>query len=244
MGEVRDSVLRPTLLQYAGSVAPLAVVIAAALGRGFAVPARRWAAIWCALFIAQDAIAVSLGWRGFNNHWVSYVFQPALGASGLWALAHWQPDSTGRSALRFAIPLVVVVNIGLMLVVDDRSTFSLVASPFHHITLLLAAMWTFLRRSLASEEPLLKQDWFWVTAGIMLFAATGTAIGPLAWYFVGPRVDLLHAMLNVRAAANVAAFAAITWGMLCQSRQGFSGGSSFPLPSRSSSSSAGSASRW
>lgn len=187
---------------------------------------------------------MALATRGINNMWVGYAFQPLIGAAALWALAHWQPTHTSRSALRYAVPLFVAVNVVLILAIEDRRTFSLVAGPFHYMVLLLAALWTFLRLNLASEEEVWRQDWFWITGGLMLFAAASTAIGPLAWYFLEPRVELLHAMFNVRAAAHVAALAAITWGILWQKRQTFSGGSSSPLSSPSSSSSAGSASRW
>ena len=235
--------MRPTLLQHAGAWIPLLPLLLAVLSFRRLSPARIWIAAWCALLVAQDAIGFTMGMRGINNLWVGYVFQPVLGGVGLWALSHWQPDDMTRAGLRYAVPLVVVVNIILILAIEDRRTFSLVASPFHYITLLLASLWTFVRLSLASDESLAKQDWFWITGGLMLFAATSTAIGPLAWYLLRPRVDLLHAMLNVRAASNILAFAAITWGMLCP-RQRYSGGFSSRPFSPSSSSSPVSGSRW
>lgn len=236
--------VRPTLLQYAAIWIPALPVLAVALRFGRTTSAQRWVAVWCLVLVIRNAISMVLGLRGINNHWVFYSFMPLLGAVALWALSYWQPDATGRAALRYAIPLVVLVNVVLIFAFEDQQTFSLLASPFHFLVLLFAALWTFVRRSLVSDEMLLRQDWFWITGGIMLSAASATALGPLAWYFLRPRVDLLHVMLNFGAAADMVAFAAITWGMFCQSRPSFSGGSFSPPSSQSSSSSAGSASPW
>ena len=216
--------MRPTLLQHAGAWIALLPLLVAILTFRRLGPARAWIAVWCALLVAQDAIGLVLGLRGINNLWVGYIFQPILGGVGLWALSYWQPDDTSRTGLRYAVPLVVVVNVILILAIEDRRTFSLVASPFHYITLLLASLWTFVRLSITTEDPLAREEWFWITGGLMLYAATSTAIGPLAWYLLRPRVDLLHAMLNVRAASNILAFAAITLGMLCPRQQKYSGG--------------------
>lgn len=205
---------------------------------------RWWVVAWSVVLVLEGTIAWVLGMRNINNHVVGYVFAPVSGGLALWAISHWQPDRTTRSALRFAVPLFVIVSAVLIYAFDDRSTFSLVSTPFHYLVLLFAALWTFVRLGILSDEPIARQDWFWIMAGMILIAAVSTALGPLAWYLLRPRVDLLHAMLNVRAGAYVASFVAISWGMLCQTRQTFSGGSLSPLSSPSSSSSAASASRW
>lgn len=229
--------MRPTLFQqlavWVVAVPPLVALLNYRhLSRG-----ARWIAVWCALLTIATALSLFLASRNINNHWIRYVFEPASVAIVLWALSHWQPDSTSRMALRFAVPLVLLVSAVLVLTLENRRTFSLVASPFQNMVLLFAALWTFIALSLHSALPLLRQDWFWISAGLMLFAASSIAIGPLAWYFLRPRLDLLHAMLNVQAGASTVAFAAITWGMLCQRQPEFSGGSFSPHSWRSSSSS-------
>jgi hypothetical protein len=219
---------------------PALPVVVAVLSRSRMTPARWWVAGWCLVLVALNAIAYTMAVRGINNHWLGYFFQPLHVAVALWALSHWHVEATARAALRFAIPLVFTVGILLSVAIEDRQTFSLISGPFHNIVLLLAALWIFVRRSVASDAPVLQQDWFWIAGGMMLIAASSTAVGPLAWYFLRPRVDLLHAMLNVRATADVAAFLAITWGMMCPKRQSFSGGYSSPRFSPSSSSLEGS----
>lgn len=195
-------------------------------------------AAWCVLLVAQDAISLIVGSHGVNNLWMAYLFWPLISGVLLWALAEWHPDNAAKLALRAAIPLVVVVSAVLTLTIDDARTFSLVVAPFHSIVMLLAAIWTFVILSLRSDSSIPKADWFWIVGGLMLYAATATAIEPLAWYLIQERVDLLHSAFNVRAAVVLLSFAAITWGMLLRRTPRYSGGSSSPPSSRSSSSSA------
>lgn len=207
-------------------------------------PGRWWVVAWAFALTLESTLGYFLATNNINNHWVGYVFEPIAGGLALWAMSHWQPDRTARAALRFAVPLFVIVSVALIFAFEDRRTFSIVSSPFHYLVQLFAALWTFIRLSVMSDEPIVRQDWFWIMGAMILIAAVSTAVGPLAWYFLRPRVDLLHAMFNVRAGVYVAGFVAITWGMLCQTRRTFSGGSFSQLSSPSSSSSAASASQW
>jgi hypothetical protein len=133
---------------------------------------------------------------------------------------------------------VILVSVALTLTLDDPRSFSLVVTPFHAIVMLLAAVWTFVSLSLEARSFIGREDWFWIIGGLMLYAATATAMQPLAWYLISERVDLLHAAFNVRAAVVLLSFAAITWGMLLRRMPRYSGGSSSPPSSPSSSSSA------
>ena len=179
-----------------------------------------------------------LGARRQNNHWTGYVGLPIVSALVLMALAHWHPSRAPRLALQAAIPLVILVSVGLTITLEDPKRFSLVVAPFHAIVTLLAAVWTFVSLSLAARSSIVKEDWFWIVGGIMLYAATATAMQPLAWYLIRERVDLLHAAFNVRAAVVLLSFIAITWGMLSRGTRTSSGGSSSPPSSPSSFSSA------
>lgn len=236
--------MRPTLLQYVALWIPALPVLAALAVPRRMTPGRWWVVAWALALTVEATIGYILASRNINNHWVGYVFAPVAGGLALWAISYWQPDRNARSALRFAVPLFAIVSVALIYALEDRSTFSIVSGPFHYLVQLFAALWTFVRLSMVSDEPILQQDWFWIMGGMILIAAVSTAVGPLAWYLLRPRVDLLHAMLNVRAGAYLAAFVAITWGMLCQTRRTFSGGSFSPLSSPSSSSSAASPSQW
>lgn len=197
--------------------------------------------VWCAIEASLNVLAVLIGSRGRNNLWLGYVGHPLLSVSLLWALAQWHPGKAASLALKIAIPLVLLVSVVLTVTLDDPSDFSLAVVPFHAIVMLLATVWTFVSLSLRAESSIVLEDWFWIIGGVMLYAATAAAMQPLAWYLIRERVDLLHSAFNVRAAAVILSFAAITWGMLLRGAPRYSGGSSWPPFSQSSSSSAGSA---
>ena len=176
-----------------------------------------------------------LGRKGINNLWIVYVGQPLLSVTLLWALSEWHRHRSAQLALKAAIPLVIVVSVALTFAVDDPRNFSLVAAPFHSIVMLLAAIWTFLALGLKAESAVHRESWFWIIGGVILYAATSTAMQPIAWYLIRERVDLLHAAFNVRAAIVLLSFGAITWGMLPRGTPTYSGGSSSPPSSPSSS---------
>lgn len=232
--------LKPTLLQYAAAVgAPLLPVIAGVVRARFLTDARRAIVLWCAIEASFNIIAIAIGSRGRNNLWLGYVGHPMLTMALLWALAHWHPAKAAKLALKIAIPLVLLVSVVLTLALDDAGDFSLAVVPFHAIVMLLATVWTFVSLSLKAESSIVQEDWFWIIGGVMLYAATAAAMQPLAWYLIRERVDLLHAAFNLRAAVVILSFAAITWGMLLRGAPRYSGGSSWPPSSPSSSSSAG-----
>ncbi len=192
-----------------------------------------WIMVWCFLVLLLNIAALLLGKRGSNNLWLLYVGDPLMTTALLWALAHWHPIHTARVALKAAIPLVLMVSVGLTLAFDDRHSFSLVVAPFHAILMLLAVLWTFIALGMRADHgSLAREDWFWIVGGVMLYVATATAMQPLAWYLIRERVDLLHAAFNLRAAIVLLSFGAITWGML-RGRK-YSGGYSLPPSSPSS----------
>ncbi len=232
----------PWILHAAAASQLLPPLLGVAWGRLVTAP-RRWVTAWCLLQAASDGISLALGSRGHNNLWVSYLFMPLGGAVALWALSCWHRGATGRLALRIAIPLFVLVSAGLTLGVDDPRMYSLITAPFHALVLFFAALWTFMTRSLAERGRLLRQDWFWILGGIMLFTGTATAQQPLAWYLVRVgRGDLLLSAFNLKAIVDILAFAAITRGVLCPLPPKRSGGAFSPPSSPLASSSAPSAS--
>jgi hypothetical protein len=229
---------------HAGLVAQLLPPLAGVIAGRVVTPPRRWIVVWCILLVMNGVISLALGMRKVNNLWVGYLFMPVTGAVALWALSHWHSPGTGRLALRLAIPLFVAVSAVLTLRVEDAHSFSLVAAPFHGLVLLIAAVWTFIRRSLGDTGLVLRRDWFWTLAGLMLYEGSTTAVEPVAWYLLSTgRDDLIYLVINARAASDVVAFIAITWGVLCPQPTS-SGGSSSPPSSPWGSWSLPSASRW
>jgi len=230
---------------HAGALSQLLPPVVGVISGRLTTPPRRWLVVWCLLLVANGAISLALGLHKVNNLWVGYVFMPMTGAVALWALSLWHEPGTAQLALRLAIPLFVAVSAALTLRVEDAHAFSLVAAPFHGLVLLIAAIWTFILRSLGETTTLLRRDWFWAVAGLMLYAGTSAALEPVAWYLVSAaRMDLLFLAINAKAGSDIVAFAVITWGVLCPVPPKSSGGSSSPPSSPWGSSSAPLASRW
>ena len=136
---------------------------------------------WCVVLVIENILARSLGVRGINNQWVFYTFNPLTTAMVLWALSYWHPESRSRSIFRWSALAVVLVSVMLTFTIEDARTFSLVIGPFHGVTLLVAALWTFVALTFRTEGPLLRQDWFWVTGGLFIHAGTTAATHPLGW---------------------------------------------------------------
>jgi hypothetical protein len=204
----------------------------AAVGRGFRVPAHRWIALGCLVSVTGDAVQFGLGARGINNHWVSYLSTPLMGAAFLWGLSWFQPGLVGRLALRLTVPALVVTWYALTLVVEDTATFSRFVYPLQALLLLAAALWTLLRLGLApSQLPLPRTDWFWVVGGLALYATASALIHPLAAALLREREDLVVAAYQVRATSFLVSFLAIAWGMWCPRPVKPSGPSSSPAPS-------------
>lgn len=229
---------------HAAWLAQILPPVVGAIGGRVTTPPRRWIVLWCALVFLNGAISLVLALRQINNLWVGYVFMPVTGAAALWALSCWHDPGTGRLTLRVAVPIFVTVSVVLTLF-EDAHTFSLVAAPFHGLVLLIAGIWTFIRRGLAETLPLAGRDWFWTLAGFMLYAGTTTAQEPVSWYLLAiDRVDLLALVIQAKAGSDILAFAAITWGLLCPVPPSSSGGSSSPPSSPWASSWAPLAWRW
>lgn len=222
---------------HAAAVVQILPPVAALFASGTLSPEKRWVVGWCLLLAVQDALGFALASADITNLWLGSVGAPLAGAVALWMLSQWHEDGTGRLALRVAVPIFVAVSVSLSVWVDDPTTFSLFAAPFHHLVLLLAALWTFVSRGLRAQRSLGSSDWFWILTGFMLYMGTSTAVQAVIWYLLETgRQDLFLGVFNVKAGATLVAFVAIAGGMLCPTPPTHSGGRSSRPFSRSPSS--------
>ncbi|MFI5208521.1 MAG: hypothetical protein ACHQU8_08390 [Gemmatimonadales bacterium] len=190
------------------------------LGAAAARPAqttggRRWVVIWCGLYVAQNAVSIPLALTHHNNHWTTYVFVPLQGAAILWALSLWQLSQLARLTVRASIPGFVLAWLLLVLLVEDTNNFSSIAEPVYSLLSLSAALYTLVTRSADATESLLREDWFWICAGLSLHFGALIFLTPLGAALVRTNPEIILRALNVRAVVNVAAFVLITCGLLC-----------------------------
>jgi hypothetical protein len=206
--------LRVPLLLYLGSAAEALPLVAATVVRSRVRGARLWIAAWSAVLVLCDLLELWLGSRGIHNLWVNYVATAAC-AIVLWALAYWQTGDTARLTLRVAVVPFLAVLAVLTLLVEDTSNFSRAADPMADLLCLAAAAYTLVARSSSSRVSLLRQDWFWISAGLALYFGIWGAMGPLGVLLVRTAPGLLRTAYQVTMVLNIAAFLAITRGMTC-----------------------------
>jgi hypothetical protein len=170
--------------------------------------------IWCGLYVLQNAISVPLALAHHNNHWTSYVFVPLQGAAILWALSLWQTRQMARLTIRAAIPGFLAAWL-LLLFVEDIHNFSAIAEPVYSLLSLSAALYTLVVRSADAIDSLLREDWFWICAGLSLHFGALIFLTPLGAALVRTNPEIIVRAYYVRALLNVLAYVLITYGFLC-----------------------------
>jgi len=180
-------------------------------GRG----GRGWVLAWCAVLTAGNVTQLWLGTRGLNNLWVSYVVNPLGTALVLWAMSCWLTKEMPRLTMRLMIVPFLLVWTVLALAFDRASTFSRAEEPLANLVALGAAAYTLVARSRESGADLLRQDWFWVSAGMALYFGTLSTRSPLSALLVSSDPALMIRAYEVAAVICIAALLAITRGVTC-----------------------------
>jgi hypothetical protein len=190
--------------------APLvAVVVARRPVRG----ARAWVVGWSVLLLVENLILYQLAARRIHNLWVPYIFTPATTAALLWALSLWQIRDIARLTMRLSIVPFLVTWAVVALAFDSTSSFSRAAQPLAYVVGLFAAAYTLVALSRAVTSDLLRQDWFWVSAGLVLYLGTFSMIGPLSSLLAGTDVLVMVRAYEFEATLSIVAFLAIARGV-------------------------------
>ena len=221
---------RANTLMYTASVLQLAPIIAALAARtGFAGP-RRWITGWFLLAIGFDVLQRVLGQSALNNLWTAYLGSTLLGTAALCAMGGWQSNDVARTAVRLMVPLSLVAAGLLFFVVENSARFSLVVNPMYGLLVLSVAVFTMGSRGLHEDEPLLRQEWFWISGGLALYYGATAAVSPLGAILVPEHPGTYVKALTLQAATNIVAYVFVTIGFLCRTPRP-SGASSPPSPS-------------
>jgi hypothetical protein len=203
------------LVWYLASLSQGVPIVAALGARRRPSAVRTWVLVWCAVQLLADALQYWLASRGVRNLWMAYAFGPASTVLALWIFSLWQSAEVMRLTLRLAIVPFLAVWGALTLLVESTSTFSRVAEPLGNLVCLVAAAYTLLARSLGSGGALLRQEWFWVTAGMALYFGISSTTGPLSALLAGSDVALLARAYDVKAVLQIVAMLMIAWGVTC-----------------------------
>lgn len=191
-------------------VFPVAAGIAA---RARLTAGRRWVLAW-GVYSTLGALAQYVSGRHGSNAWTTYILVPIDGSLTLMALSCWQERPLFRLTLRWTVAAAAAVHVLLVVLLENRNGFSIAAVPVYSIIGLAAALLTLVSRSLTSTEPLLSQDWFWVSGGLALYYASFATVAPLAAALGNNLAAILQAF-RVFAAVNVVSYSVVAYGLLC-----------------------------
>ena len=203
------------LILYAGTLAQGAPLVAAAVAHRPVRGARAWILIWCAFLLVESGIQYWFAAHSIRNLWLYYWLAPIDGTILLWALSGWQRSDLARLTMRIAILPFVGTLVLLSILVEDTSFFSRVAEPLAGLVGLFAATFTLVACARRASGDLLRQDWFWVCAGVALYQATLSMIGPFSALLVGTDPAKVKLALQFDQALSILCFLAIARGMTC-----------------------------
>jgi len=234
----------PLILWIASGSQALPILASFKYGRKLSVP-RRWIVGLAVLLILNDAVLLWYARQGISNLWITYLARPLVLATVLMALSYWQPSARIRTLYRMAIPVFLVILLVVSVLVEDRTTYSLITGPFEDLILFAASLATVLVGAWRLEGSLAKQDWFWVGIGLALMHGTSAGFDPVARILVGRDIASLETISKVAAWIDLAASLLIVGGMLCPiPRLRVSSGPTLSASSPSPSSSPHSAPPW
>ncbi len=203
------------LLSYLASAAEALPMIVAAVTRRPVRGARGWIVAWTVahIFVANAALLLALHHR--PNLKLSGLTAPVTVAILLWGLSCLQDGEVARLTVRLVAGAALVVWAVLTAVFEDTSTFSRAAEPMLNLVVLGVAASTLLLRSRTSRAGLFDQDWFWISAGIALFFATWSAVGPLSSLLLGASPAVFDWAYRVVGVLAILAMVLIARGMAC-----------------------------
>lgn len=205
----------PLVMLLAVYVSALPVLVALPRARRI-TGARLMILAWALLIFMMDMTALYFRSRHLYNHFLTYIFTPIQAVAVLWALSMWQVRPVARMTIRLAIPPFLVAWIVLTLLVEDVNNFSRAVEPVYSILALGAAIFTILSRAGDETAPLLRQDWFWICGGLILYFGALAVLTPLGAAYIHDLAMMLRAY-TLRAWITVIAFILISIGILCPS---------------------------
>jgi hypothetical protein len=226
---------------HAATTAHAFPLFAAAMRRQLLVPVRRWVVAWSVLYLATNIFALILALQSVNNHWLNYIATPVAAGLALWTLSLWQTSQVAALSLRLLVPLLGITWVGMVVLVEDTLTFSLLAEPFAGLLVLSAAIYTLVSKVFQERGDLLRQDWLWVGLGLAVYSAAAIALPPAANWLIARHPELVVKAYEAKALFEIVALLAIARGVTCPIPESRSGGflsrASSPSPSSSSASS-------
>lgn len=165
-------------------------------------PALRLLAVFLAVSILEDILG--LWWAAYhgNNLWMEYFESPINALLIIWSFIFWQTSDTVRLALRITGILYCLVCLALVLTVERTDQFGTYSYPIQALLILGIAAYTLVARARATDEPLVRQDWFWICVGWAVAETFTLALYPLVNSLLAANeMTTLWLVVNVRIGA-------------------------------------------
>jgi hypothetical protein len=114
---------------------------------------------------------------------------------------------------------------------EPLQDFSIAVDSVQAVMCVAVAAYTLVRRFLEADRPGVAHDWFWISAGVMLYFATYALINPLSNYLMKHSPSTAGAVFLVRAGVQFVANVLYYIGIRCPPSQPNFGPSISPPPS-------------
>jgi hypothetical protein len=190
--------------------------VAAALraGRGLG-PALRIIVVLLLLMFTQDCVMWWMKTHQLRNLWVRNLTMPLFTALVLWALSLWQVGAVSRLTLRLAIPLFVAVWVGILVLLrPGLNQYNPHADVLQAVLLVCVSAYTLVSGALRAEEPVWRQPWFWVTAGLLLTYGGSAALAPVSVLLEHTSREQHLRVYAIFSSVDIVAHLLMTGGML------------------------------
>jgi hypothetical protein len=148
--------------------------------------------------VSQFVFGTILHW---NNLWIPHLLGLIQTPILLFAFADWSGQGKTGRGLRIAAIVAVVVSIVLILAVDTPARFARVSGPLQSGLLSVAAILVLVKRGLASEQPIVRADWFWTSVGVLVLYSLTALYPPLLDLFTEKGVSEIPALTVMKAFA-------------------------------------------
>lgn len=200
-------------IALAASLAQLAPVVVALRARRRLTGARAWVVAWAAVATAMDFVIYWTTFHHEQNLWLAYVDLAVLIAMALWAFSLWQATEMARLTMRLTLVGFTAAYLILTVAFDNTSSFSRAAQPMGSLVGLGASAYTLVALSLRSHGSLVRQDWFWVSAGFALYFGAICAVSPLSLLLFRVEPRLVELAFDVRNGLILLAMVAVARGI-------------------------------
>jgi hypothetical protein len=188
-----------------------------ALTRRQPLPAAlRLLAIYSAIVFVEGLLMGYVSTLNIRNLWMIQLFAPFEATLFLLMFARWQVRETSRLTVLVSIPLFLLAWTVLMLTVEPFNDFSQYVKPVEFILLTMVAAFTLVTRSQHLTGSPMRQPWFWVGTGSLIYFGTAVALNPVSAALQVSHKHLILAAFETHAALDIFCYLLFTRAMLCQ----------------------------